>query len=86
MIRYFFFLELSIKSKSWFYIFKVFNIYLFWEKERERERASGGGAESEGERKFQAGSTLSVEPDAGLEFMNREIFAWAEIKHPKNWF
>ena len=37
---------------------------------------SRGGAESEGNREFEAGSRLravSTEPDAGLEFVNREI-------------
>ena len=40
------------------------------ERERERER----------ERKFQAASTLSAEPDTGLNLTNHEIVTWAEIK------
>ena len=32
-----------------------------------------GGAEREGERESEAGSTLSTEPDVGLEPMNCEI-------------
>ena len=32
-----------------------------------------GGAESEGEGESQAGTTLSAEPDVGLELMNHEI-------------
>ena len=54
-------------------------IYLFWKRERESERdhVSRGGAESEGETESQAGSMLSVEPDAGLDSMNCEIMTWA---------
>ena len=34
---------------------------------------SGGGLEKEGERESQAGSTLSMEPDVGLELTNLEM-------------
>ena len=43
---------------------------------RERQSVSGGGAEREGDTESQAGSRLpavSMEPDAGLELVNREI-------------
>ena len=35
--------------------------------------ASRGWAEREGERKSQAGSTLSTKPDMGLDLTNRKI-------------
>ena len=48
-----------------------FNVYLFTLRERERESTlvSKGGTEGEGERESQAGSTLSTEPDMGLNLM-----------------
>ena len=53
------------------------NIYLFFLRGRERQSVSGGGAEREREKKtLKAGSRLpavGIEPDAGLEPMNREI-------------
>ena len=59
-------------------------------KEGDRERRRGkergcthtnwGGAEREGEREFQAGSTPSTEPDAGLDPRNHEIMTSAKIK------
>ena len=44
----------------------------------------GGQAEREGDTESEAGSRLravSTEPDAGLEFMDREIMTWAEVGH-----
>ena len=49
----------------------VFNVY-FWE----RGRVGGRGREREGDAESEAGSRLravSIEPDAGLEPVNREI-------------
>ena len=54
-------------------------MYLFIDFQRKRERkcacASGRGAEREGEREriLHRVCTVSTEPDAGLEPMNREI-------------
>ena len=45
----------------------LFNVYLFI------LRGGGEGAEREGERGSQAGSTLSEDPNAGLEPTSREI-------------
>ena len=45
-------------------------------RDRERQSMSRGGAEREGDTESGAGSRLqaiSTEPDAGLEFTNREI-------------
>ena len=67
----------------------------FWERERERESEQewGRGREREGDTKSEAGSRLwavSIEPNAGLELMSREIMTWAEVgcltepsRHPK---
>ena len=55
------------------FFFKVFNVYLFFERERGHER---GGAEREGDTESEADSRLravSTEPNAGLEPTNREI-------------
>ena len=46
------------------------------EREREREREQGRGREREGDTESKSGSrfrAVSIEPDAGLEPMNREI-------------
>ena len=46
----------------------------FWD--RERQSMNGGGAEREGDTESETGSRLRVispEPDAGLEFTDREI-------------
>ena len=55
------------------YISKVFFLLLFLSLfiyfERDRDSESGRGAEREGDRESQVGSTLSMKPDAGLEFM-----------------
>ena len=54
-----------------------FLVFLFiFETERERQSMSRGGAEREGDTESEAGSgvrAVHVEPDAGLEFANREI-------------
>ena len=51
------------------YVFKVYLLIL-----RERESAfKQGMVRREGERESQAGSTLSAEPDAGLNLRNSEI-------------
>ena len=49
---------------------------------RERERAwmSRGEGQRDRERESQAGSTLSEEPDMGLNPMTLEIMTWAKIK------
>ena len=64
-------------DKSKFLNFK--SLFVFFERERERERerkpapASRRRGSREGERESQAGSTFNVEPDSGLDPMNREI-------------
>ena len=50
-------------------------IYLFWERECVQGRGTEWGRES------QAGSTLSTEPDAGLDLRNCEIITWAQINN-----
>ena len=58
-----------------------FNVY-FWD--RERQSMNGGGSEREGDTESKTGSRLwavSTEPDAGLEFTDREIMTWAEVRH-----
>ena len=61
----------------------------FWERERQRDRVwVGGGAEREGDTESEAECELwavSTEPDSGLEPMNREIMAWAEVGHLTDW-
>lgn len=39
----------------------------------------GGGLQGEGQKEFQAGSTVTVEPDVGLSLMT-QIVTWAEIE------
>ena len=61
---------------SFLYIYSLF-IYFWetasaWERGRERER--------ERERESQTGSTLSSEPDMGLDLTNCEIMTWAKIQ------
>ena len=49
---------------------------------------SGGGAEKGGSTESKAGSRLwavSTEPDAGLEFTDREIMTWAEVEGLTDW-
>ena len=49
---------------------------------------NGGGAEREGDTESEAGSRLwaiSPEPDAGLEFMDREIVTRAEVGCLTDW-
>ena len=46
------------------FVVAVFNFYF---REREREHVSGAEGQREKERESQAGSTLSMEPDAGLD-------------------
>ena len=48
-------LGLSLFCRFYF----IFNIFIYFERE------SGGRAEREGGREFQAGSTLSADPDVG---------------------
>ena len=57
------------RSNTFFVSFWCLFIYVFWE--RERGSTSRGRTEREGEREYQAGSALSVNP---------EIMTWAEIK------
>ena len=48
---------------------------------------SGGGTEREGNTESEAGSrlcTVSTEPDAGLELINREIMTCTEVGHLTN--
>ena len=48
---------------------------------------SMGEAEREGDTESEAGSRLravSIEPDAGLEPINREIMTWAEVVRSAN--
>ena len=63
----------------------------FWD--RERQGMNGGGAEREGDTESETGSRLwaiSPEPDAGLEFTDREIVrswpGWSRmlnrLRHP----
>ena len=52
--------------------FFVVKVYL-GERKRERERECTGGKERETERISSRLHTVSVEPNAGLEVMNREI-------------
>ena len=65
-------------------ILDIFKFYLFILREIERQRehvcTSQGGTERGGEREFQAGSTLSMESDAGLDLMKHKIMTWAETK------
>ena len=60
----------------------------FGERERETEHKQGRDREREGGTESKAGSRLrdiSTELDAGLEIMNREIMAWAEVGSLTNW-
>ena len=51
-----------------------FLIYLKRERERERERErNAGGEERKGERIPSKHCTVSAEPNAGLELVNREV-------------
>ena len=50
------------------------------ELQRKRERERERKRERERVRESQTGSTFSMEPDAGLKLMNREIMTRAEIK------
>ena len=43
-----------------------------FEKERKRERERTGEGQREEDRESQAGSTVSAEPDAGLQLATRE--------------
>ena len=53
---------------------------------RERGRVLVGRSRERGERESQAGSMLSPEPDTGLNLMNHEIMAWADIRSQMlNW-
>lgn len=53
---------------GWFFnFFRFLFIYLFHERERESEQV-GERMEEEGEREIQADSTLSVEPEVGLNY------------------
>jgi len=64
----------EIKERQAYYLF-------IWERERERERTRVhelGEAEGEGERESQADSTLSAEPDVGLDLMT--LRSWPELK------
>ena len=63
------------------------NVYLFILREREREHVSPGGAEREMVKENPSRlHTVIIEPDTGLEHMNHEIRAWAEIKsRTHNW-
>ena len=74
-------------SNSWVVLKNLFLMLIyFWKKER--LSVSGGGAEREGDPESEAGSRLwavSIEPDAGLELMNREIMTWAEVGHSTHW-
>ena len=52
--------------------------------EIECDRELGRCREREGDTESEAGSrvqAVSIEPDAGLEFMNCEIMTWAEVGH-----
>ena len=51
----------------------------FWENER--VSTSGEGAGREGDRGSEAGSALTLEPDAEFELTNQEIMTWAEVGH-----
>ena len=65
------------------FFFHVFYLFL-----GQRESMNGGGAEREGDTESEAGSrlwTVSTEPDAGLELMNREIMTWAEVRCLTDW-
>ena len=70
-----------------FFSLIFFNVYvLFWGTETECEQ--GKGREREGDTKFKAGSRLwavNTEPDAGLEFMDREIMTWVKVGHLTDW-
>ena len=46
---------------------------MYFEREREREHRREGEVERKGDRIPSRLCTVSTEPDAGLEFMNREI-------------
>ena len=58
---------LRYPSASPLHFFKVHFIYF------ERDREQGRDGERQEERESQAGSTLSAEPDAGLDIISREI-------------
>ena len=51
------------------HLFIYLNLFFFLEREHEL----GRGAEKEGDRESQAGSTVSTEPNVGLELTSREI-------------
>ena len=72
----------------------------FWERERDRdrereregeretEREQRRDREREGDTESEAGSRIwavSIEPNTGLKFMNREIMTWAEVGHLTYW-
>ena len=68
-----------------FFLFFLTFIY-FWD--RERQSMNGGGAERQGDTESEAGSRLwavSPEPNAGLEFTDREIVTWAEVRRLTDW-
>ena len=48
-------------------------MFIYFEGERERKREQAGKGQRERERESQTGSTLSAEPEAGLDLMNHEI-------------
>ena len=60
----------------------------FWETERQNTSGAGGRAEGKEDTESEAGSRLravSTEPDAGLEFTDREIMTWAEVGGLTDW-
>ena len=65
-------------------LFYFFLIFFEREKEREREslctHTSGGGAERGRHRIWSRPGPVSTETNVGLESMNCEIMAWAEIQ------
>ena len=59
---------------------KTLHIFLHLFVLREREREREGEREREREKESQAGSTVSAEPDLGLDLRNSEIMTGVEIK------
>ena len=73
------FFRISLSNS--FFLFNLFNVYLFL-RETEAECDWGRGRAQEGDTESEAGSRLravGTEPDTGLELTSREIMTRAEV-------